>query len=622
MSFRIDWLSRIRRALRTASPRTRRTMTHQRLEALECRRYLSAAAVLAGDGHTLRIVGDEANDQVAVVMNGDVVTVTCNSDAPKQFGKVDTIQVDLGKGNDTFTFDGQLPPGPCRLLVDAGDGDDTVQVDYVGDTSGRDTIAPSFDAEIQLGAGNDHFSSDILLPPGPCNVMVDGGDGDDTISQTYRNNAHQTGGLPPGPCDVLLNGDAGSDTIDVQYKIQSTDLGGLPPGPCNVQINAGIGDDKISFGYQIDGTSDSFSNPGGLPPGPCNVLVDAGDGNDAVGFALTGDNVQHSAGGGGGAGFVMNFAAKLGTGDDSFTGNVQLPPGPCNVMVDGGDGNDVVNLGSLLNHDTGDFNFTMDLGTGNDQFQGNLLFEPGAFTPSDKALPPGPCRWTVTGDAGVDSIYALIGLLSNASPTSDVQAPIVLLFDGGDGADVVRATVRNVNLNNATSINLLGGTGNDIVIQSFDNVSVDAGLDFYASGGIGDDLITVGAVGDSSSGYSPRLFVNSETHIAVDAGAGNDRIYGLLTPRVKSTASLNLSFSGGDGNDTFNLTIGLEPASSDPRSGQITLEALGGTGDDLLNFTVQNLGASASPFAVRLSGGDGNDTAKVTSGIDASGWTN
>lgn len=629
MSFRRHWLRRIRRTFWGAAPRARRIAAWQHLEALEDRQYLSAVVSLVGDGHTLSIVGDASENRVSIVEDASGVQVTCDADPPLRFTDIDVIQVELGQGNDIFTFDGELPPGPCRLIVDAGDGSDTVAVNYNSDVSARNAIPPSFDLEVRLGDGHDRYSSDIQLPPGPCRVMVDGGFGDDVLYQIHRTNGlnPQPGELPPGSCNVLMDGGIGNDVIDVLYQIHRTNVGELPPGPCNVVVDGGIGNDAIHVEYQIHRTSELNPQPGELPPGPCNVLVNAGDGQDMVGFTFTNDDVQHATGGGGGAGFVMNFAAVLGTGDDSFVGDVQLPPGPCNVMVDAGDGNDAVKLNAQLDHDTGGLNFTMNLGLGNDQFQGNLLYSSGPFVPPDRYLPPGPCRWTVMGDGGVDSIYALIGLLSNATPASDVQAPIAVLFDGGDGADVVRNTVRNVNLNGATSIDLLGGAGNDIVIESLDNVTVNAGLNFNSSGGSGDDILTLGALPESRSAtsFTPALFVNSRTQINVNGDAGNDRVFGLLVPCIKPTASLDLVFSGGDGNDLFTLMLGLEPLSQNPRGesdGPINLAALGGAGDDQLNFTVQNLGNSTSPLSLRLEGGAGNETATVTPGIDASGWTN
>lgn len=658
MSFRRHWLRRICRTFWSATPRSRRTATWQHLEALEDRQYLSAVVSLMGDGHTLSIVGDASDNRISIVADARGVQVTCDRDSPLMFAYegsdspgwgidspgwgIHAIQVDLGSGNDTLNFDGQLPPGPCRLVIDAGDGVDSVGVTYKTDASARSTSLPSFDLEVRLGGGNDHYSSDIQLPPGPCRVLVDGGFGDDDIRMIYGFNPQPEppGDLPPGPCNVLVVAGDGSDTVSVNsgggggagfVMNIAASLGAgddsflgdiqLPPGPCNVMVDGGIGNDSIRM---ISGFNSQLN---ALPPGPCNVLVDAGDGNDVVGFTLADGAAQHSSGHGGGTGFVMNVTASLGAGADSFVGDVQLPPGPCNVMVDGGDGNDVVQLNAQLDHDTGGLNFTTSLGLGNDQFQGNLLYSPGSFTPPDRYLPPGPCRWAVMGDGGVDSIYALIGLLSNATPASDVQAPTTVLFDGGDGADVVRSTVRNVNLNGATSIDLLGGAGNDIVIQSLDNVTVNAGLNFNSSGGLGDDVLTLGALPESRSAtsFTPALFVNSRTQINVNGDAGNDRVFGLLIPCIKPSASLDMVFSGGDGNDLFTLLLGLEPMPQDQRGeadGPINLAALGGAGDDQLNFTVQNLGNSTSPLSLRLEGGAGNDTATVTPGIDASGWTN
>ena len=127
------------------------------------------------------------------------------------------------------------------------------------------------------------------------------------------------------------------------------------------------------------------------------------------------------------------------------------------------------------------------------------------------------------------------------------------------------------------------------------------------------------------------LYVNSQARFNVQGDSGNDLLIGLLVPCIMPVGSLDLIFSGGSGNDLFNLLIGLEPVSLAPPSdlstaptqdGPIRLAVLGGNGDDQLNLTVQNLGNSTSPFDVRLDGGPGRDTAMASPGIDTSGWTN
>lgn len=560
MSLRQHWLRRVFDQSLRAARRSRRRACRPSIETLEVRQYLSAVVSVVGDGHTLSIVGDAADDTISIIESAYGIEVRINADSNRFFTGIDAIQ------------------------VDAGDGRDDVRVYYAYYVQTDRLGAPlqAADLHVQLGAGNDLFWLDGELPPGPCRADIQGGSGDDDLTLAYR-----------------------------------------------------VG----SWGWE-------------LPPGPCNVAIDAGDGLDVVRFTVTNDMIQSHSGGGGGAGRTVDAAIVLGAGNDSFVGDIQLPPGPCNVMVDAGLGNDnlalmyrfgswgwelppgpctvLINAGdgidtvrhdAQLAHDVGGLNITTNLGLGNDQFQANLLYSTGLAVPSE--LPPGPCRFVTNGDDGVDSINALIGLLSQAVPVGDVQAAWTMLFDGGDGSDVIRNTVRNVNLNGATSIDMQGGFGDDVVIQSLQKVTVNAGLNFNAHGGHGNDVMTFGASsGVRSIGFVPALIVNSAARISVDGGFGNDRLFGQVTPLISPTASLDLAFIGGELNDVLNLQLSLEPTSpAGATSGPLTLTALGGHGDDHLNLAVQNLGASATPLILNLDGGIGTDTATVSPDIDASDWT-
>ena len=388
------------------------------------------------------------------------------------------------------------------------------------------------------------------------------------------------------------------------------------------------------FSVDLGAGNDVFNGDFAFPPGPCKVSIMGGDGNDNV-ACIDRNNRSDIAP----SMSSTVFSVDLGTGNDVFNGDIAFPPGPCKVIVNAGAGDDVVALNAMLDHNSGGFNFTANLGLGNDHFDGNIQFPADSSVGTDPLFPPGPCRVSVMGDGGADSINAYIGLLpSGASagsngaligltPVGDAQLPIEVALNGGDGNDVVRNTFSNVNLNGRTTVDLQGGTGNDYVMQKFDNATINAGLDLNANGGAGDDYVAVTAASESRTNSTPMLYVNSQVRLNVQGDLGNDRLSGLLIPCVMPVGSLDLIFSGGSGNDLFNLLIGLEPVSSDlstapTQDGPIRLAVLGGDGDDQLNLTVQNLGNSTSPFDVQLDGGAGRDTVLASPGIDTSGWTN
>jgi hypothetical protein len=396
-----------------------------------------------------------------------------------------------------------------------------------------------------------------------------------------------------------------------------------------------------------------------------------GDGADVVSVHV-GGGVSQGFGGGGGTGFGLDIIADLGNGNDVFRGDVQFPPGPCRVSVAAGAGNDTVSINACIDRNSfpsgvtnpnllvsidagsGDdvvsvaacierntlpsgvidpnlrsFDLMVRLGDGNDRFDGTL----DVLSNSNNLFPPGPCRISVMGEGGADSINALIGLLSNPAMVEDFST-LELSLDGGDGNDFIKSVARNVNLNGRTLIGLQGGAGNDVVMQKFDNVTINGGLDLNASGGAGDDYVILSAAPEprTTTGFAPTLYVNSQVRMNLQGDEGNDRLIGGIQPCIMpQVGSLDMVFSGGSGNDLFNLLIGLEPVTLNPPSdhnppgfmdGPITLTVIGGEGDDQLNLTVQNLGNSTSPLAIRLDGAPGNDTAVVTPGIDTKSWTN
>lgn len=626
MSFRRNWLDQVATKLFGSTVRPRRgNLRHVRVEALEERKCLSATMSLANQGHTLMIAGDRSDNHIAITQDERGVHVTADGAATQDFTGIDLIQVStgdgnddirviygfnpqpdppglpfhvaalqvsLGGGNDSFNSSGQLPPGPCRMAVDAGPGNDDIRVIYGFNPQPEppgDTLKPSLDLTVSLGNGDDSFTGDIMLPPGPCRVGVDGGLGNDVV--TFRT------------------------VIDPNER----SIGDPNLRTAVLYANLGAGNDAFNGDFVV-------------PPDPCQVMVMGGDGADVV-SVHTGGGVSHGSGGGGGTGFGLDLYADLGNGNDVFRGDVQFPPDPCRFTVNAGAGDDAVTMNAMLDHNAGGFNFTTNLGLGNDRFDGNIYAALNAYVPPDPYFPPGPCRVSVMGDGGADSINALIGLLTNAVPAGYSQLPIELLLNGGEGNDFVQSVARNVNLNFRTTIDLQGGLGNDVVMQKFDNVTINGGLDLNANGGAGDDYVILSAAPEprTTAGFMPSLYVNSQVRMNLQGDLGNDRLIGGLIPCVMpQVGSLDMVFSGGAGNDLFNLLIGLEPGELNPPSehnppafqdGPITLTVIGGEGDDRLNLTVQNLGNSTSPLDIRLSGSPGTDTAVVTPGIDTSGWT-
>ena len=460
MSLRRHWLNQLTRSLFKTAGRSRRTGHRRpRVETLEERKVLSATMSLSNQGHTLQIVGDRSDNHIAITQTDHDVQVTADGDPTQRFTGITSILVSTGDGNDDVRVIYGFNPQP--------------------DPPG-DTLRPSFDLRVSLGAGDDTFVGDIMFPPGPCRVGVDGSLGNDNV--TFR--------TVVDPNDRGLNHP--NDASALFYA------------------NLGAGDDVFNGDFVF-------------PPDPCQVIVMGGDGNDNVTCidrntrSVSGPNVSSTL-----------FSVYLGAGNDVFNGDFAFPPGPCRVTVDAGAGDDVVTLNAMLDHNAGGFNFSTSLGLGNDRFNGNIQFPPDPYMPTNTAFPPGPCRVSVMGDGGADSINALIGLLSNATPVGDVQLPLELSLNGGDGNDFVQSTFANLNLNGRTMVDLQGGLGNDVVMQKFNNVTINAGLDLNANGGAGDDYVVVTARGESTAttNASPQLYVNSQVRMNLQGDRCPHRLAG------------------------------------------------------------------------------------------------
>ncbi|HQX51988.1 MAG TPA: hypothetical protein PLR25_18860 [Planctomycetaceae bacterium] len=389
------------------------------------------------------------------------------------------------------------------------------------------------------------------------------------------------------------------------------------------------GDNRIDIvqddrGVHVTADRGSLQNFTGIQA----ITVQTGYGNDEV-RVIYGFNPQPDPPGD--QSRSLDLRVSLGAGDDKFSADLQVPAGTIRLGVDAGTGNDSVTFrtvsdpterpGGVIDPNVRNVLLYANLGDGNDVFNGEFQF------------PPDPCQVMVIGGGGADSINALIGLLSNATPAGNAQGTIDLSLNGGDGNDNIQSAIRNVNLNGRVTVDLQGGAGNDIVQQTLEMVKVNAGLDLKASGGIGDDYVVLSAA--SASGTTgratPTLIANSAVRFNLQGDAGNDRLVGLLQPCITPVGTLDLIFGGGAGNDLFNLMLDLEagdlnpPSDRDPASqqdGPIRLSALGGDGDDRLYLSVRNLARSKSLFNAVLDGGPGLDTALVTSGIDSKGWTN
>jgi hypothetical protein len=174
-----------------------------RLERLEDRLALSCSASIV-DG-MLMIEGDKGDNAIAVTINGDSVSVSCD-DFSETFSasQFSGIRVEGGKGNDTLNVLINDVATQLALEVDGGMGNDTVNV-----TTGGFTLDAGETLDIRVEGGRDAdsvtFRANGTVINGTADVTVEGGPGADTILLAGRATVNRTGRLRvraeggPGP---------------------------------------------------------------------------------------------------------------------------------------------------------------------------------------------------------------------------------------------------------------------------------------------------------------------------------------------------------------------------------------------------------------------------------------
>lgn len=255
--------------------------------------------------------------------------------------------------NGTFTF-----PGVADGVVSGTDGNDLIDIDYIGDPEGErvdnndaisKTVAPNADT-IHAGAGKD------TVMAGADNDLVYGGAGDDQI---FGGTGHDT--LHGDDGNDLIKGDEGNDQIfgglgqDALYGGSGNDS--LRGGDGNDQIFGGVGDDSL-YG---DAGDDQLSGEDGhdqLFGGTGNDSLYGGSGNDTL-YGGAGTDLLE----GGSGNDQLYFGAGSitgGAGDDRYlwdrSGNATIQGftddsgGP---YTDGDlTNNDVIDLSTLFNRST------------------------------------------------------------------------------------------------------------------------------------------------------------------------------------------------------------------------------------------------------------------------------
>ena len=409
----------------------------------------------------------------------------------------------------------------ATLNLDAADDNVTVSVVggllVHGQTTGGLASGSDWDSTT---AGNQTVPAD-----GTRTVIVNGGNGNDSITVVAKNTELASSGL---------NGDGGDDVVT---------------GPdSNDTLNGGDGDDRL-----VAGKGDDAMNGGA---GNDTLVWNQGDGSDtAIGDA-------------GNDGSEVNGAPTLG---DVFTlepaaGGVKLKRtnlGPFTFdavterfQVNGLGGNDSVTANDGVGAAT---LLSVDGGTGADTINGSEGPDLILGGEANDVLSGGGGDDRIVGDRGTDTM--------NGGTGDDT-----LVWNNGDGSDVANGDGGRDDV----EVNGAAAAGDIFTVQpngariKFDRTNlvpftIDIGSSetMHANGLGGNDSITVGEVG--------------AYEVTGAGGPGNDTLTGGGSAET---------FLGGSGNDTINPGGGLDVVSADDGDDQVNIRdrtadlALGGDGND------------------------------------------
>jgi len=455
--------------------------------------------------HTLRVMGTEANDVIALRLaagNPAVVQVDLGDDGSADFSfpraAIDSINVRARGGDDRVRID-DTNGAFTNLIptrIDGGRGNDTITGGAGSETlnggPGNDSIDGNGGNDVSnLGSGDDSFVWD----PGDGSDTIEGADGSDTLVFN--------GAAASETVELSANGDRlrffrnpGNITMDT-HGVEKVDFNALG-GADTVTVDNLTGTDVENVNADLAGTLGGNTGDGQAD----RVFVNGTPLNDSIAAAGDASGVTVS-------GLQTQVAIRhqepsdqlfvQGLGGDDTISATGLAAGAISEFLEGGDGNDTIAGGpgaeTLLGGNGGD---SIDGNGGNDQASLGAGGDSFVWDPGDGSD-------TIEGDGGQDTMVfngaaasETVDLSANGDRlrffrnpgniTMDTHGVERVAFNALGGADTVTVNdltgtdVTNVDLNLAGT---LGGTTGD---GQTDHVVVN--------GTNGDDALTVAGGAD------------------------------------------------------------------------------------------------------------------------------
>jgi len=472
-----------------------------------------------------------------------------------------------GSGNNTLTGTSG------NDTIDGGGGNDTIYGQGGGDILAGNTGADTIDG----GDGNDTIYSDAsgTMDHGTEVDTITGGDGSDTIYAGYGDNVDGgADGVFGDKLYISFQGAPAGISFDFNHATQTIGGGTITGIESVSSVEGSNYDDYINLNTSTYSAYSDLAHLFGMGGndtiigGYYTSLIDGGDGNDI----LDGTHSQYLSEIDGGAGddiIYANTAENLavtngGSGNDTIYSNYQ---------AHGGDGNDTIYLsggyyGVSASGDAGDD--TIFGGNTSDNVQGN---------DGNDTIHGGAGDDTLDGGAGADIIEGGLGkdtLIGGAGND-------IFEFGQADGKDTITDFTNGdvVQINGYDSAQSITQNGSDVAVvlssddqitfQNTDVATVQAGLEFMPAT---DDVLTGTDGQDYLRGYG-----------------GNDTISGLGADDVLAGGSGADTLDGGDGNDVLYSGDVVPWNFSFPYQGQYIAPHLdngtehdtliGGNGDDI-----------------------------------------
>jgi Ca2+-binding RTX toxin-like protein len=243
-----------------------------------------------GDG-TDRLVmsGGNVNEKFEVSPNGPRVRLTRDvATVVEDLAGVETIDLRMAGGDDTYTGDDGLAGVVSSIVVNAGAGTDTLTG---GDAD--ETLIGKFGDTMSGGEGDDTFPVSAGNPIG----TVDGGPGGDTIAVTGTDASERFSIDSPGagqatvtqnlnPASIVSGTGIERVSVDAGAGSDSVSMTPAAAADLTVDLSGGPGDDALSGG----------AGPDTLRGGDGNDTLHGGDGNDRL-FGDAGNDALFGEGG-------------------------------------------------------------------------------------------------------------------------------------------------------------------------------------------------------------------------------------------------------------------------------------------------------------------------------------